>query len=97
MLPGSADGSWVVKDNTAVGVNADARNRENPALEALAAAMEELAAHDPRLAELVDLKYFAGLSLVEVAALRGVSERTVQRDWDKARVFLHDQLKRGHA
>ena len=88
---------YITQLDTAVAENADAVDLENPALEALAAAMEELTAHDPRLAELVDLKYFGGLSLMEVAALRGVSERTVQRDWDKARVFLHDQLKRGHA
>jgi DNA-directed RNA polymerase specialized sigma24 family protein len=41
----------------------------------------------------VDLKYFGGLSLGEIASLRGVSERTVQRDWDKARSFLHSELK----
>ncbi len=43
---------------------------------------------DPELGELVDLKYFGGLSLAEIAALRGVSERTVQREWQRARLLL---------
>lgn len=51
-------------------------------------ALEALAAADPPLAELVELKYFAGLNFAEIAALRAVSERTVQRDWEKARLFL---------
>ena len=37
----------------------------------------------------MDLHFFAGLSFVEIATLRGVSDRTVQRDWRKARLFLH--------
>jgi len=56
-------------------------------------ALEELAGTDLPLAELVDLKYFCGLTFAEIAALRGVSERTVQRDWSKARLFLHHVLK----
>jgi DNA-directed RNA polymerase specialized sigma24 family protein len=47
---------------------------------------------DPELAELVDLKFFCGFSFAEIAALRAVSERTVQRDWAKARVLLHEAL-----
>jgi DNA-directed RNA polymerase specialized sigma24 family protein len=45
------------------------------------------------LAELVDLHFFCGLSFVEIAALRGVSDRTVQRDWHKARLLLHRELR----
>jgi RNA polymerase sigma factor (TIGR02999 family) len=56
-------------------------------------ALEDLAAADRALAELVELKYFAGLNFAEIAALRGVSERTVQRDWDKARLFLFDAFR----
>ena len=44
---------------------------------------------NPDLAELVDLKFFCGFSFAEIAAMRGVSERTVQRDWAKARLLLH--------
>jgi RNA polymerase sigma factor (TIGR02999 family) len=61
-------------------------------LEALGRALDDLAALDPDLAELVDLKFFCGFSFVEIAALRGVSDRTVQRDWAKARILLHDAL-----
>ncbi len=47
---------------------------------------------DPLLAELVDLKFFGGFTLTEIAAMRGISERTAQRDWQKARLYLHDAL-----
>ncbi len=43
---------------------------------------------DPSLGELVDLKYFGGLSLAEIAALRGATERTMQREWRRARLLL---------
>lgn len=62
-------------------------------LEQLSDAIEELAAVDAALAQLVDLKYFCGLTFVEIAAVRGVSERTVQRDWDKARLYLFRALR----
>lgn len=58
-------------------------------LEQLDLALRELTTLEPALAELVDLKFFCGFSFAEIAAARGVSERTVQRDWAKARVLLH--------
>jgi RNA polymerase sigma factor (TIGR02999 family) len=58
-------------------------------LDRLAAALDTLGEMSPALAELVDLHFFSGFSLVEIARLRGVSERTVQRDWRKARLLLH--------
>ena len=61
----------------------------------IADVLEQLAASDPALAELVDLKFFCGFSVVEIAALRGVSERTVQRDWEKARAYLHRGVRPG--
>jgi RNA polymerase sigma factor (TIGR02999 family) len=60
-------------------------------------ALGELAKLDPALAELVDLHFFCGLSFGEIAAMREVSERTVQRDWRKARVILHHQLRPSEA
>jgi RNA polymerase sigma factor (TIGR02999 family) len=51
-------------------------------------ALSELAEMDARLAECVDLKFFCGFSFREIAKLWEVSERTVQRDWEKARVVL---------
>jgi len=59
----------------------------------LSEALDALAVLDPRLAEVVDLKYFCGFSFAEIAALRATSERTVQRDWEKARLVLFQQLK----
>jgi RNA polymerase sigma factor (TIGR02999 family) len=58
----------------------------------LGEALDELAKVEPALAQLVDLKFFCGFSLSEVARMRGVSERTVQRHWDKARIYLHRSL-----
>ena len=62
-------------------------------VEALGLALDELWHLDPSLSELVDLKFFCGLSFAEIAAMRGVSQRTVERDWAKARVLLHDTLE----
>jgi RNA polymerase sigma factor (TIGR02999 family) len=64
-------------------------------LRQLSDALEELAALEPSLAELVDLHFFCGFSFAEIAALRGVSDRTVQRDWRKARLLLHRTLLDG--
>ena len=62
-------------------------------LDRISAALDELSSVDPALAELVDLKFFCGFSFAEIGAMRNVSERTVQRDWNKARLFLHDTLR----
>jgi RNA polymerase sigma factor (TIGR02999 family) len=53
----------------------------------------ELEQTDPRLARIVDLKFFCGFSFTEIGSMMGVSERTVQRDWEKARIFLHGLLR----
>lgn len=57
-------------------------------------ALADLARLEPALAELVDLAFFCGFTFAEVAAIRGVTERTVQRDWAKARLLLHGALGR---
>lgn len=56
-------------------------------------ALEELAKVDPPLAEIVDLKFFCGFSFAEIAGMQGVSERTVQRNWEKARIYLHRGIR----
>lgn len=61
-------------------------------LERLSDAIERLAVVEPRLAQVVDFKYFGGFSFGDIAAMWGMSERTVQRDWEKARLFLHHCL-----
>ena len=55
---------------------------------ALNAALDQLAQADERLAKVVELRYFAGLSELEIAELLQRSERSIRRDWQKARMFL---------
>jgi RNA polymerase sigma factor (TIGR02999 family) len=56
-------------------------------------ALDELATIETDLAEIVDLKFFCGFSFAEIAAMRNVSERTVQRKWEKARLYLHRTIE----
>jgi RNA polymerase sigma factor (TIGR02999 family) len=56
-------------------------------------ALDELAQFDAPLAEMVDLKFFCGFSFVEIAGMRQVSERTVQREWEKVRIYLHRSIR----
>ena len=64
-------------------------------LEKIGEALDELTTVDPELAQIVDLKFFCGFSFVEIAAMRGVSERTIQRGWEKARLYLHGAIRDG--
>ena len=56
-------------------------------------ALEELGALEPRLAQVVEMRYFAGLTEEEIASALGVSMRTVRRDWEKARTLLYETPK----
>lgn len=56
-------------------------------------ALDALAQHDPRKAELVKQRYFVGLEFAEIAAILDVSERTVMRDWAYARAWLYRELE----
>jgi RNA polymerase sigma factor (TIGR02999 family) len=71
------------------GVPVDAQVFE---LLAIDRALTRLEGLDPRLGQLVELRVFAGLSTVEAAEAMGISERTVKRDWQKARAFLFQEL-----
>jgi RNA polymerase sigma factor (TIGR02999 family) len=62
-------------------------------MERLGRALDELAAVEPEIAHVVDLKFFCGFTFAEIAGLGGVSERTVQRQWDKARIYLRHALR----
>jgi RNA polymerase sigma factor (TIGR02999 family) len=55
-------------------------------------ALDELATVDPNLAAVIDLKFFCGFSFAEIAAMRGVSERTIQRNWEKGRLYLYHSI-----
>jgi DNA-directed RNA polymerase specialized sigma24 family protein len=57
--------------------------------------LDELAEVEPELAEIIDLKFFCGFSFAEIAAMRGVSERTIQRNWEKGRLYLHHAMSSG--
>jgi len=61
-------------------------------LVALDAALTELSAIDPRAGAIVELRVFSGLEIAEIARLHDVAERTVFRDWRRARAFLVQRL-----
>src|SRR5208283_4175742 len=58
-------------------------------------ALDELAGLDAAQAEVVKLRFFVGLKLDDIAALRGVSMKTVQRQWTHARAWLFERIHRG--
>lgn len=55
-------------------------------------ALDELVEADPALAEIVDMKFFCGFTFAEIAAIKNISERTAQRQWERARIYLHHKL-----
>lgn len=59
---------------------------------ALDAALDQLATAEPRLAKLVELRFFGGMTLQEAGAIVGLSATTLKRDWSKARAFLHASI-----
>ena len=72
-------------------------NLENPVdareLTLINDALEELTLVEPELATLVDLRFFCGFSFAEIGAMQMISERTVQRKWEKARIYLHQSIR----
>lgn len=57
-------------------------------------ALETLGQVEPRLVQVVEMRYFAGLSEVEIAQALGITDRTVRRDWERARLLLAGMLGR---
>ena len=57
-------------------------------------ALEQLGTTDARAAEVVQMKYFAGMSETDIASALGITERTVRRDWTKARLLLAEALEK---
>jgi RNA polymerase sigma factor (TIGR02999 family) len=84
-------------DRQRVDLDASATLSEAPNDEVLAldGALTKLAAAEPLSAKVVTLKYFAGLSIPQVAEALGISSRTADRRWAYARVWLHQELTRG--
>jgi RNA polymerase sigma factor (TIGR02999 family) len=62
---------------------------------ALDDALNTLAEVDPRQSRVVELRFFAGLSLEETSEVMGIATATVQRDWTAARAWLHREISRG--
>ncbi len=75
-------------DETSLAVESQAEE-----LLALDGALAKLEAQDARLAEVIELRFFAGLSVEDTARALEMSERTVKRDWRVARAFLHRELE----
>ena len=77
---------------TALDTNALENAVDHRELTQISEVLDALGKVEPGLAEVVDLKFFCGFSFAEIAAMRDVSERTVQRDWEKARIYLHQTI-----
>src|SRR5204863_9344424 len=77
---------------TAMGTDVPEVAADGEQLSRISEAVDALASVEPRLAQVVDLKFFSGFSFAEIAAMQDVSERTVQRDWEKARIYLYRAL-----
>lgn len=56
-------------------------------------ALDDMAQVDERMARVVEMRYFAGMTDVEIAAALGLTDRTVRRDWEQAKLFLMEALK----
>jgi RNA polymerase sigma factor (TIGR02999 family) len=78
---------------TAIDTNVADSPADEGELLRISEALDELARVDAALSQVVDLKFFCGFSFAEIAAMRGVSERTVQRQWEKARIYLHHSIR----
>jgi DNA-directed RNA polymerase specialized sigma24 family protein len=65
---------------------------ESKDLSLISDALDQLAKVEPDLAQVVDLKFFCGFSFEAIAAMQNLSERTVQRKWDKARIYLRRSI-----
>ncbi|MEK8048887.1 ECF-type sigma factor [Ideonella sp. DXS22W] len=75
----------------ALATPADGTETEAEALR-VDAALTALARVEPRLAQVVEMRYFAGMNDLEIAQALGLTDRTVRRDWDKARALLRTML-----
>ena len=72
---------------------ADGRMDSAEEILAVHEALDDLTAVDPRLVQIVELRYFGGLTEAEIAQALGVTERTVRRDWQKGQLLLRAVLE----
>src|SRR5205085_3941949 len=80
-------------DITSLDDHADDELAQPEPLEDIGDALDELARLEPELASVVELQFYCGFTLADVARMKGVSERTVQRQWEKARLLLFRAMK----
>jgi len=78
---------------TTLGTDVGEAQADPEELAEIGAALDQLAETDPALAELVDLKFFCGFTFEEIAAMKGISDRTAKRAWEKARLFLFRTIR----
>ncbi len=90
---GSRQQVSLLEDRRAEGLS----NLDMEQLLTLNAALERLAKLDPRQAEILEMRFFAGMTVREVADALGLSKRTVEGDWAHARVWLQRELERGES
>jgi RNA polymerase sigma factor (TIGR02999 family) len=81
---------FVTLDTLAINAAASAGGEEE--ILAIHEALVELAGIDERLVRVVEMRYFVGLDTQAIADALGIAPRTVERDWEKARAFLHRAL-----
>jgi RNA polymerase sigma factor (TIGR02999 family) len=81
------------QQKVALDVAGDIAEADSVDIMGLDEALTELAKSSPRQAEVVNLRFFAGLTDGEIAPLLGVSDKTVRRDWAAARIWLYDQMR----
>jgi RNA polymerase sigma factor (TIGR02999 family) len=84
---GGAEGTLTLTNDVA-----DSVGTTDPQIVRLNEALDELAAIDERLVQIVEMRFFVGLTIKQIAGALAVSERTVGREWEKARVFLRSVL-----
>jgi RNA polymerase sigma factor (TIGR02999 family) len=78
---------------TSLGTDVAGNTADAKELSMISDALDQLVEVEPALAEVVDLKFFCGFSFTEIAAMQDLSERTVQRRWEKARIYLHRTIR----
>ena len=78
---------------TAIDTDAEENAIDDRELSQIGDAIDALATIDRTLAEIVDLKFFCGFSFAEIAAMRHISERSAQRMWEKARIYLYESIR----
>jgi RNA polymerase sigma factor (TIGR02999 family) len=85
---GGAEGTLTLTNDVADSVG----GTTDPQIVRLNEALDELAGIDARLVQIVEMRFFVGLTIKQIAGALAVSERTVGREWEKARVFLRSVL-----